>query len=62
MCVCVCVCVCSFSRPDCFHRNTGADPGVGARERCVCDPDDVQVRKTHNSIFNERHANPPADQ
>lgn len=51
MCINACLCVRTFllllllSCPVCFHRNAGADPGVGERQRCVCDPDSVQVRK-----------------
>lgn len=39
-----------FSHPLCFHRNTGTDSGVSARQRCLCDPDSGQVRQnTHIS-------------
>lgn len=41
----------SFSRPVCFHRNTGTDPRVCARQRRLCDPDSVQVRQsTHTPL------------
>lgn len=42
--------LCSFllTSTFCFHRNAGTDPRVGARQRCLCHPNDVKVREKTN--------------